>query len=99
MGARAVLLKGGHLAGDRLTDLLATADGVEAFEDDRIATRHTHGTGCTLASAVAVSLAQGLTLRDAVIRARRYVREAIRSAPGFGAGHGPLNHAAPPEPP
>jgi hydroxymethylpyrimidine/phosphomethylpyrimidine kinase len=99
MGARAVLLKGGHLAGDRLTDLLATADGAEAFEDDRIATRHTHGTGCTLASAVAVSLAQGLTLRDAVIRARRYVREAIRSAPGFGAGHGPLNHAAPPEPP
>ena len=94
MGARAVLLKGGHLAGDRLTDLLATADGVEAFQGDRIDTRHTHGTGCTLASAVAVGLAQGLPLREAVVRARGYVRAAILAAPGLGAGHGPLNHSA-----
>ncbi len=93
LGVPAVLLKGGHLEGDVLTDLLATADGIEAFSADRIQTRHTHGTGCTTASAVAAGLAQGLGLRDAVIRARAYVRAAIAAAPGFGGGHGPLNHA------
>ena len=93
LGVPAVLLKGGHLAGDELTDLLATADGIEAFTAPRIQTRHTHGTGCTTASAVAAGLAQGLGLRDAVIRARAYVRLAIASAPGFGSGHGPLDHA------
>ncbi len=93
LGVPAVLLKGGHLAGDELTDLLATADGIEAFSAPRIQTRHTHGTGCTTASAVAAGLAQGLGLRDAVIRARAYVRLAIASAPGFGSGHGPLDHA------
>jgi hydroxymethylpyrimidine/phosphomethylpyrimidine kinase len=59
----------------------------------RIATRHTHGTGCTLASAIATGLAQGMALSDSVRRARRYVQAAIAEAPGFGAGHGPLNHA------
>ena len=54
--------------------------------------RHTHGTGCTLASAIAAGLAQGMALRDAVVRARAYVRAAIGAAPGFGAGHGPLDH-------
>lgn len=93
LGVPAVLLKGGHLAGDMLTDLLATADGIEAFSAPRIATRHTHGTGCTTASAVAAGLAQGLGLRDAVVRARAYVRAAIASAPGYGSGHGPLDHA------
>ncbi len=93
LGVPAVLLKGGHLEGDVLTDLLATADGIEVFSADRIQTRHTHGTGCTTASAVAAGLAQGLSLRDAVIRARAYVRAAIAAAPGFGGGHGPLNHA------
>jgi hydroxymethylpyrimidine/phosphomethylpyrimidine kinase len=93
LGVPAVLLKGGHLAGDQLVDLLATADGVEEFAAPRIASRNTHGTGCTLASGIAASLAQGMTLRDAVVRARDYVRAAIASAPGFGAGHGPLNHA------
>lgn len=93
LGVPAVLLKGGHLEGDLLTDLLATADGIEAFSAPRIQTRHTHGTGCTTASAVAAGLAQGLSLRDAVIRARAYVRAAIAAAPGFGGGHGPLNHA------
>ena len=93
LGVPAVLLKGGHLEGDVLTDLLATADGIEAFSAPRIQTRHTHGTGCTTASAVAAGLAQGLSLRDAVIRARAYVRAAIAAAPGFGGGHGPLNHA------
>ena len=93
LGARAVLLKGGHLPGDALVDLLATPEGVTAFQAPRIATRHTHGTGCTLASAVATGLAQGMALPDAVARAREFVQTAIRTAPGFGAGHGPLNHA------
>jgi len=96
MGARAVLMKGGHLEGARVVDLLLTRDGDEAlFEGERIETRHTHGTGCTLASAIASGLAQGLSLHDAVERACAYVREAIRRAPGFGAGHGPLDHAWP----
>ncbi len=93
LGPKAVLLKGGHLPGDEVVDLLATGARIEIFRDRRIATRHTHGTGCTLASAVAAGLGQGLSLRDSVIRARAYVRAAIASAPGFGAGHGPLNHA------
>ncbi|MGE4220121.1 MAG: bifunctional hydroxymethylpyrimidine kinase/phosphomethylpyrimidine kinase [Alphaproteobacteria bacterium] len=92
MGPAAVLIKGGHLAGERLYDVLVAANGVEVFEDARIATRHTHGTGCTLASAIATGIAQGMGLRDAVARARAYVREAIRTAPGLGHGHGPLNH-------
>ena len=74
-------------------DLLATPDGMEAFSAPRIELRHTHGTGCTLASAVAAGLAQGMGLRDAVVRARAYVRAAIAAAPGFGAGHGPLDHS------
>jgi hydroxymethylpyrimidine/phosphomethylpyrimidine kinase len=93
LGVPAVLLKGGHLASDTVTDLLATAAGIEAFAAPRIETRHTHGTGCTTASAVAAGLAQGLGLRDSVIRARAYVRAAILSAPGYGGGHGPLDHA------
>jgi hydroxymethylpyrimidine/phosphomethylpyrimidine kinase len=93
MGVPAALLKGGHLASDKVVDLLATPDRVEAFTAPRIDTRHTHGTGCTTASAMAAGLAQGLSLRDAVIRARLYVRAAITSAPGFGRGHGPLDHA------
>ena len=93
LGVPAVLLKGGHLPGDQVVDLLATADGVEVFAAPRITSRNTHGTGCTLASGIAASLAQGMTLRDAVVRARDYVRAAIESAPGLGAGHGPLNHA------
>jgi hydroxymethylpyrimidine/phosphomethylpyrimidine kinase len=92
LGARAVLLKGGHLEGPRVLDLLATPEGIHAFEGERIATRHTHGTGCTLASAVAAGLAQQLSLHDAVARARAYVLAAIKAAPGYGAGHGPLDH-------
>ena len=92
-GVRAVLLKGGHLESPVVTDLLATADGMEAFEAPRIESRSTHGTGCTLASTIAAGLAQGLALRDAVLRARAYVRAAIEAAPGLGHGHGPLNHA------
>jgi len=94
-GVRAVLMKGGHVAGDSVIDLLMTPDGETILEGPRIATRHTHGTGCTLASACAVGLAQGLKLPDAVARAWAYVSEAIRRAPGFGAGAGPLDHAWP----
>lgn len=92
MGPRAVVLKGGHLATPEIHDVLATPDGIEVFSGPRIETNHTHGTGCTLASSIACGLAQGLALRDAVIRARAFVLEAIRTAPGFGAGHGPINH-------
>lgn len=93
LGPRAVLVKGGHLEGARVFDLLSSEHGVDVFESDRIESRHTHGTGCTLASAIATGIAQGMDLRDAVARARDYVLEAIRTAPGYGAGHGPLNHA------
>ncbi len=93
LGVPAVLLKGGHLPGDLVTDMLATEDGVTLFSAPRIPSRHTHGTGCTLASAIATGLAQGMALPDAVARGRDYVRRAIETAPGFGAGAGPLNHA------
>jgi hydroxymethylpyrimidine/phosphomethylpyrimidine kinase len=91
-GVRAVLMKGGHVPGDSVIDLLMTPDGETMLEGPRIETRHTHGTGCTLASACATGLAQGRTLQDAVARAWAYVGEAIRRAPGFGAGAGPLDH-------
>jgi hydroxymethylpyrimidine/phosphomethylpyrimidine kinase len=71
---------------------LVSREGVEILTGPRLKTRHTHGTGCTLASAIAAGLAQGLTLRGAVARARDYVLQAIMTAPGFGKGHGPLNH-------
>ncbi|KAA2214922.1 bifunctional hydroxymethylpyrimidine kinase/phosphomethylpyrimidine kinase [Teichococcus oryzae] len=93
MGVPAVLLKGGHLPGGTVTDLLATREGSRWFESPRIESAHTHGTGCTLASAIAAGLAQALSLEGAVIRARAYVLAALRTAPGLGHGHGPLNHA------
>jgi hydroxymethylpyrimidine/phosphomethylpyrimidine kinase len=92
-GATAVLLKGGHLDSPDVVDLLATAQGIRAFRSPRLHTRHTHGTGCSLASAVAAGLAQGMPLAAAVERAGRYVHRAIASAPGYGGGHGPLDHA------
>ncbi|HEY1856821.1 bifunctional hydroxymethylpyrimidine kinase/phosphomethylpyrimidine kinase [Acidocella sp.] len=96
-GAQAALIKGGHGEGETLTDYLVTPGGVERISLPRLTTRNTHGTGCTLASAIATGLAQGMTLPDAVRRARAYLHEAIRTAPGFGAGHGPVNHlVAPP---
>ncbi|TPE65038.1 bifunctional hydroxymethylpyrimidine kinase/phosphomethylpyrimidine kinase [Sandaracinobacter neustonicus] len=93
-GAVSVLAKGGHLDGDTVTDWLVTRDGQERFEGARIATRHTHGTGCTLASAIACGLAAGLPLADAVERARRFVVTALHEAPGLGRGHGPMGHQA-----
>jgi hydroxymethylpyrimidine/phosphomethylpyrimidine kinase len=91
-GAAAVLMKGGHVAGPCVIDILMTPTGETVLEGPRMETRHTHGTGCTLASACAAGLAQGLSLTDAVARAWGYVAEAIRRAPGLGAGHGPLAH-------
>lgn len=96
LGCQRTLIKGGHFSGgqsNKVFDVLFDDNGIEVFEDERIDTPHTHGTGCSLASAIAVSLAQGMTLRNSVIRARAYVRQAILTAPGFGHGHGPLNHA------
>lgn len=95
LGPAAVLLKGGHLSGSPLCDLLLTRDYQERLHSQRILTRHTHGTGCTLASAIATGLAQGQTLPQAVRRAHTYVQAAIRTAPGYGRGQGPLNHAHP----
>jgi len=93
LGPEAVLLTGGHLETDKVIDLYCPGAGpVETFQHDRIDTPHTHGTGCTLASAIATGIAQGLDTRAAVIRARRYVLEAIKAAPGLGGGHGPLGH-------
>lgn len=92
MGPKAVLLKGGHLTGDEVCDVLVTSSGTKIFSSARLQSRHTHGTGCTLASALATGLAQGQSLGVAVAAARDFVYEAIKAAPGFGAGHGPLNH-------
>jgi hydroxymethylpyrimidine/phosphomethylpyrimidine kinase len=94
-GARAVLVKGGHVPGERVIDVLLTPAGETLLEGPRIDTRHTHGTGCTLASACAAGLAQGLPLDQAVARAWAYTAEAIRRAPGLGRGHGPLDHGWP----
>ncbi len=94
LGPRAVRMKGGHLDAAVVTDVLVSHAGPpRRFESPRIASRHTHGTGCTLASAIAAGIAQGMTLDDAVARARAYVQAAIRNAPGYGRGHGPLDHA------
>jgi hydroxymethylpyrimidine/phosphomethylpyrimidine kinase len=89
---QAVLLKGGHLPTDPVTDLLVTHAGEALFTHPRHVTRHTHGTGCTLAAAIATGLAQGLALQPGVARAIAYVQRAIATAPGLGAGQGPLNH-------
>jgi hydroxymethylpyrimidine/phosphomethylpyrimidine kinase len=94
-GAGAVLVKGGHIPGERVIDLLIGPEGETVFEGPRLETHHTHGTGCTLASACAVGLAQGLPLHEAVARAVAYTAEAIAAAPGLGRGHGPLDHGWP----
>ena len=78
-----------------MSDVLVTAGGARVWESPRIATRHTHGTGCTLASACATGLAQGLSLEAAAARAWDYVHRAILQAPGLGQGHGPLDHGWP----
>jgi len=92
MGPAAVVLKGGHMEGNDLTDVLLDDDGFHLFETTRVETAHTHGTGCTLASAIATGIAQGMPLPAAVGRAQAYVIAAIKGAPGFGVGHGPIDH-------
>ncbi|WP_397581791.1 bifunctional hydroxymethylpyrimidine kinase/phosphomethylpyrimidine kinase [Sphingorhabdus sp.] len=88
-----LLIKGGHADGDDIVDRLYLAPGQnESWNDVRIPTRNTHGTGCTLASAVATGLGQGMELVPAIERARLFVRLALREAPGFGQGHGPMGH-------
>lgn len=106
LGAAAALVKGGHLRGDKLVDLLVTQRGTRRFEHPRIETTSTHGTGCTLSAAITAGLARRLdgwtagrlvpsdVLLAAVTDALEYVHRAIASAPGLGKGHGPLNHTA-----
>ncbi len=89
----AVLVKGGHAEGPDITDRLVTDAGESRWTNPRIETRHSHGTGCTLASGIATGLAQGMTLDTAIARAIAYVRAALANAPGLGAGHGPMGHA------
>jgi hydroxymethylpyrimidine/phosphomethylpyrimidine kinase len=101
LGARAVLLKGGHLAGDQVVDLLALRDAPwQRFAAPRIASRNLHGTGCTLSSAIAAHLALGLDLPAAVRAAHAYVQLALRNGAAVrtGAGNGPLNHSSAPRP-
>lgn len=95
LGAGAVLMKGGHIAGGTVIDLLLTPTGETLLEGPRIETRHTHGTGCTLASGCAAGIAKGLPLEQAVAEAWAYVAEAIRRAPGLGGGQGPIDHGWP----
>jgi hydroxymethylpyrimidine/phosphomethylpyrimidine kinase len=91
-GAKTALIKGGHGEGDTLTDFLIHEGGVDSISLPRIDTTNTHGTGCTLASAIATGLGQGMTLFDSVSRARHYLQTAIAQAPGFGSGYGPVWH-------
>jgi hydroxymethylpyrimidine/phosphomethylpyrimidine kinase len=91
---RAVLVKGGHLP-DEAVDLLVEGQTVSYLRAPKLATRNTHGTGCTLSAAIAASLANGVELNEAVQRAKRYVSAAICTAPNLGHGAGPVNHAVP----
>jgi hydroxymethylpyrimidine/phosphomethylpyrimidine kinase len=93
MGAQAILIKGGHLAGDA-TDLLSSGGGWREFPAPRLETRHTHGTGCTYSAAITAELARGTPLESAVERAKAFITEAIRTNPGLGRGCGPVNHHA-----
>jgi hydroxymethylpyrimidine kinase/phosphomethylpyrimidine kinase len=91
-GAAAALVKGGHLPGDLMTDVLVTRDGVRRYTHARVQTSSTHGTGCTLSAAITAGLAQGRPLEEAVTDGLDFLHRAIAAAPGIGAGHGPVNH-------
>jgi len=93
MGAKAVLIKGGHLEGAAI-DLLFDGKEFHTYPGPRIETAHTHGTGCTYSAAITALMARGLSLTDALPRAKHYITEAIRSNPGLGHGQGPVNHFA-----
>ena len=92
MGPDAVLIKGGHLKGDILTDILVMQNSEKIFSSLRVPGKDNHGTGCTLASAIAAGLAQKMPLEEAVARAHKYVHMALEQAPGYGSGCGPINH-------
>jgi hydroxymethylpyrimidine/phosphomethylpyrimidine kinase len=94
LGATAALIKGGHLVGDAAIDVLVHGDRVRVYSHPRLITRSTHGTGCTLSSAITAQLARGATLEESVERAIEWVHRAMATAPDLGAGHGPLNHWA-----
>ena len=91
-GARAALIKGGHLEGDTLTDLLVSPEGTRRFSRPRIPTTSTHGTGCTLSAAITAGLALGYSLSEAVEDGLEFVARAIADAPGLGSGNGPVSH-------
>jgi len=94
LGAKNVLIKGGHLEGEAVDVLFEPEHGFHEFTGPRIATPHTHGTGCTYSAAITAELAKGSPLRAAIARAKEFITEAIRTAPGLGSGTGPLNHHA-----
>jgi hydroxymethylpyrimidine/phosphomethylpyrimidine kinase len=94
LGAKNVLIKGGHLEGAAVDVLFEPEHGFHEFSSPRIATKHTHGTGCTYSAAITAELAKGVALRDAIGNAKKFITEAIRTAPGLGSGTGPLNHHA-----
>jgi len=95
LGARAALMKGGHLIGPEVVDVLFDGAEFHEWSRPRLDTRNTHGTGCTLSAAIAAGLAHGRPLVTAVADALDYVHRAMLSAPGLGHGHGPLNHLVP----
>jgi hydroxymethylpyrimidine/phosphomethylpyrimidine kinase len=92
LGPNAVLLKGGHMDGAVVRDILVTENQTRCYENLRIDTLHTHGTGCTLASSIAAGIANGLPIEAAVDQAERFLHKAIETAPKLGSGHGPINH-------
>lgn len=92
LGARAALIKGGHLESDILVDILVTPNQVERYSRSRLTTRATHGTGCTLSAAITAGLARGMPLESSVSAALEYLQRAIREAPGIGKGSGPVWH-------
>ena len=92
MGSKNVLLNGGHLKSKMICDILATKKGIKVFSKRKIKTKNTHGTGCTLSSALATCLSQKNNIVKSCKISLRYVDKAIASAPGYGKGFGPLNH-------
>jgi hydroxymethylpyrimidine/phosphomethylpyrimidine kinase len=94
LGVRYVLMKGGHLDGDEVVDMLFDGKAFFEMRHERIHTRHTHGTGCTFSAALTAELAKGTTVAQAVERANRFIFQAIKTAPQIGGGHGPTNHWA-----
>ena len=92
MGAQYALIKGGHIGGDIIKDVLVSKKNIQIFDHDRIETTSTHGTGCTLYAAIATGVAQNLSVTKAVTRGRDYVYNCIQEAIKIGKGHGPLNH-------